>query len=96
MGTTSKMYLISHLYFIIFKKLSYLKSRRVGSFLIIKNVNDYKIITKKKKGLTKEDIFIRDLYYADMDRYTYSPNSDANRSYREVFGGDLTNYARRR
>ena len=51
---------------------------------------------QKKKGLTKEDIFIRDLYYADMDRYTYSPNCDANRSYREVFGGDLTNYARRR
>lgn len=51
---------------------------------------------KKKKVKPNEYLLRKDFYDSDLYRYTYSQNSDGNRSYREVFGGDFANYRRRK
>jgi hypothetical protein len=51
---------------------------------------------KQRRRITKEELLRRDFYEADQYRYTYSPNSDGERSSREVLGGDVGNYSRGR
>ncbi|WP_461183019.1 hypothetical protein [Virgibacillus kimchii] len=51
---------------------------------------------KQRRQITKEELLRRDFYEADQYRYTYSPNSDGERSSREVFGGNVGNFSRGR
>ncbi|OZU87629.1 hypothetical protein CIL03_16200 [Virgibacillus indicus] len=50
---------------------------------------------KQNKGTyTPEDLRKSDFYYADKFPYHHSPNSDGNRSRREVFGGAFSGISR--
>lgn len=56
----------------------------------------YRSFKKTGYGLTKEELLRKDFYESELYRTTYSPNSDANRSFRERFGGNFGNYSRSR
>src|SRR5690625_4859038 len=60
-----------------------------------KKRKQYKSLKKTANDLT-EDLLRKDFLDSELYRTVYSPNSDADRSFRERFGGNLGNYSRSR
>ena len=77
-----------------FKKVFY-ENVIISRIEKVKNREESAKARKKNKEINiLEDLRKRDLHYADMHPYQHSPNSDGNRSRREVFGGAFSGISR--